>query len=247
MRRAILLACFCVAAGCAGQNSQLSSCQAEKEQLLATIRTQRETTRSLGEQVASLESRLDQAEKELARAGGGTRISSRPAEAPRIAPTKAEPLPWRAPPAKGMPQSTQQIPDQRAGNARASLAELAKRERTVKYDAAAGTARFDVPVEFRDGGAALSAADKQRLDEVSRMLRSDEVRELPVVIAGASRERAQAVADYLDRHGIPGERLLVSGSVPSANRAGATQGVSIYLAGEDSPLVAEARGHAVKR
>jgi septal ring factor EnvC (AmiA/AmiB activator) len=65
MRRAILLACAGVVAGCAGQNGQLTTCQAEKEQLLTTIRGQRETTRALTEQVASLETRLDQAEMDV--------------------------------------------------------------------------------------------------------------------------------------------------------------------------------------
>jgi hypothetical protein len=41
------------------------------------------------EQVASLESRLDQAEKQLARGDSGTRLSSRPVE--------VAPLPWRSP------------------------------------------------------------------------------------------------------------------------------------------------------
>ncbi|HEX5106645.1 MAG TPA: hypothetical protein VFV87_22650 [Pirellulaceae bacterium] len=78
-------------AGCAsGPNEQLMSCQKDKEQLLATISQQREANRAMHEQVASLETRLDQAEKELARAASGdTRISTRPVE--------VAPLPWRKP------------------------------------------------------------------------------------------------------------------------------------------------------
>src|SRR5690242_9901472 len=68
-------------AGCTLRNSQVTACQTQKEQLLTTIRTQRDTTRSLQNQVASLESRLDQAEKELARSGTGTRLSSIPSGA----------------------------------------------------------------------------------------------------------------------------------------------------------------------
>src|SRR5437762_11001555 len=68
-------------AGCTLRNSQVTACQTEKEQLLTTIRTQRDTTRSLQTQVASLESRLDQAEKELARSSTGTRLSSVPSGA----------------------------------------------------------------------------------------------------------------------------------------------------------------------
>lgn len=83
--------------GCSGPNAQLARCQEDKEQLLVTIREQRDTARTLRHQVASLESRLDQSEKELARSSGGTRVSSRPSEKP---PLKSEPLPWRAPPEK---------------------------------------------------------------------------------------------------------------------------------------------------
>ena len=86
---ALLLAALLLA-GCSAPNEQLTSCQADKEQLLVTIRQQRDSNRAMQEQVASLESRLDQAEKELARRSpAGTRISTRPLE--------AEPQPWRSP------------------------------------------------------------------------------------------------------------------------------------------------------
>jgi hypothetical protein len=251
MRRILVLTLAVLAAGCAGQNSQLATCQAEKDQLLATIRTQRETTRGLNEQVASLESRLDQAEKELARGGSGTRLSSRTQEPPATkstnapATTKTESLPWRSPAAKGTETSPQPVQGQRAGSAKSVLAELAKRERSLNYDSAAGTARIDLPLQFRDGGTTLSSADKLRLDEVSRLLRSEGARDLPIVIAGGS-ERGQAVADYLDRHGIADERLLVTANSPRGSR-GTDQSVTIYLAGNDSALVAEAKNQAVKR
>src|SRR6266481_454349 len=87
-----------VAAGCATPNSRLTICQQEKEQLLSTIRGQRDSNRALTDQLASLETRLDQAEKELARSGSGTRLSSRPSETP---PTiRNESLPWRSPAGK---------------------------------------------------------------------------------------------------------------------------------------------------
>ena len=81
---------FALLAGCASAPSeQLLSCQKDKEQLLATISQQREANRAMHEQVTSLESRLDQAEKQLAQAASGTRISSLPVE--------VTPLAWRAP------------------------------------------------------------------------------------------------------------------------------------------------------
>src|SRR5438067_389272 len=94
--------------GCTLRHSQLTSCQADKEQLLTTIRTQRDTSRALQTQVASLESRLDQAEKELARSSTGTRLSSVPSGAgdpprsipnstPTQPPIRSDGLPWRSP------------------------------------------------------------------------------------------------------------------------------------------------------
>jgi hypothetical protein len=88
------LAILMALGGCAGSKSKLATCQQDKEQLLATIREQRESNRALQEQVASLETRLDQAEKTLALGSGGTRLSSRP---PSPAGPKPEPLPWRLP------------------------------------------------------------------------------------------------------------------------------------------------------
>jgi septal ring factor EnvC (AmiA/AmiB activator) len=86
----LLLLATILATGCASApNEQLLSCQKDKEQLLATISQQREANRAMHEQVASLESRLDQAEKQLARGDSGTRLSSRPVE--------VAPLPWRSP------------------------------------------------------------------------------------------------------------------------------------------------------
>src|SRR5437773_11132858 len=101
----------CLATGCSTSGSRLATCQQEKEQLLTTIRGQRDSNRELTDQLASLESRLDQAEKELARSGSGTRLSSRPSETPPAEPKAAtsgrglaysptvqsDSLPWRAP------------------------------------------------------------------------------------------------------------------------------------------------------
>jgi outer membrane protein OmpA-like peptidoglycan-associated protein len=240
MRRAILLACAGLAVGCAGQNAQLTTCQTEKEQLLTTIRGQRETTRTLSEQVASLETRLDQAETELARAGGGnTRLSSRPSAAPPAA--KAESLPWR-PPAKAEPKAkASENRQSRSGAAGANvsgesrLLDLARRDGRVKYDASARAARVDVPVTFSEQQATLTAEDKRRLDDVSKLLRSDEARDLQIMVAGVEPARAQAVADYLDRHGIAQERLAVSGNASRKARESGS-GVEIYLLDADAPL-----------
>jgi outer membrane protein OmpA-like peptidoglycan-associated protein len=261
--------CFLVAiTGCATHSSQLATCQAEKDQLLTTIRNQRDTARTLQQQVASLETRLDQAEKELARAGGGTRISTRPSETP---PTiRSESLPWRSPAGKNEP-STGDGAKPRTSNTKTdgsgdSLLALARRDRRIQYDAATRAAKIDLPVSFDEKSAMLTAEGKRQLDDLARLLKSDDARELRVMVAGfaagrpstiapkaegedrfaSARQlgtaRAQAVADYLDRHGIAQERLGVSGTGTRDLAGGggeklATSGVQIYLLDSNAPVV----------
>jgi outer membrane protein OmpA-like peptidoglycan-associated protein len=255
-------------AGCSGPNSQLSAIQEDKAKLLATIRQQRDAGRALQKQVASLETRLDQAEKELAFRTGGTRVSSRPAEG--STPVKTESLPWRSPPGK---VNSPPAGDRRSGStsrssaSNASLAQLAERDRRLSYDAQSRTAELDLPIAFEKEGATLTAEGKRQLDEVARLLKSDEASELRVMVAGYAvgrpsitgpipegepristarqlgASRAQAVADYLDRHGIAQERLGVTGvgsATPPAGAKGnslAASGVQIYLLEPDAPVV----------
>ena len=245
-------------AGCSGANSQLATCQAEKDQLLGTIRNQRDTTRALNQQVASLETRLDQAEKELARGSTGTRLSSRPTEPavgapeptagqlqpPAPSPVKSDSLPWRSPASKSEPAPLPEVKT-RASSAKpstsSSLVSLARRDSRLQYDAKAQAARVDLPIAFDEKSATLTAADKLKLDELAKLLRSDDGRELRVVVAGrrvssageTDTARAQAVADYLDRHGIAGSRLAVTrGSTDAA----AGSPVQIYLVEPTAPI-----------
>jgi outer membrane protein OmpA-like peptidoglycan-associated protein len=265
MRPASYLFCLASAAlvGCSTAASRVATCQAEKDQLLATIRTQRDTTRDLQSQLASLESRLDQAEKELARAGGGTRISSRPSASP---PTqKNESLPWRSPAAKpdskAPPPDNRRSSDTKSTSEAASLLSLARRDRRLHYDAAASAAKVDVPIAFEEKTATLTGEDKRQLDELARLLKTDDARELRVMVAGfaagrpsttapkadgedrfgSARQlgaaRAQAVADYLDRHGIAQERLAVTGTGSRGGEQQTASGVQIYLLEPDAAVV----------
>ena len=281
----VLLVPLAAATGCTGAGSQLATCQAEKEQLLATIRGQRETTRSLEQQVASLENRLDQSEKELARRPTDIRVSSRPAEpvsapvAPLAPPTKAtqrpsDSLPWRAPTSTGeqkqpgaeKPHTSSKQPTAGA----ATLLALARKDQRVRYDADSQAAKIELPVAFSELSATLTGEDKKQLDEVARLLKSAEARDLRIMVAGRSAgrlptadakadgerfasarqlgtARAQAVADYLDRHGIAQERLAVSATgVPAASGA-AVSPVEIYLLDRDAPVVGWEPGKAVRR
>lgn len=192
-----------ILSGCAGANSQVATCQAEKEQLLATIRTQRDANRSLTDQVASLESRLDQAEKTLARSGSAPRLSKASSASPQIG--QATNLSWRNPEA-APPVASSSAPT----SARANLQKLAAHDARVKLDPQANSAQLELPLRFRDQSATLTAEDKVHLDETARLLKVDEARDLQIVIAGSQAARAHAVADYLDRHGIARERLIVS-------------------------------------
>lgn len=255
--------------GCATHNNQVAVCQAEKEQLLATIRGQRDSNRDLTRQVASLESRLDEAEKELARSGGATRLSSRPSETPPL--IRSESLPWRSPPATAEVAGRPDAGSQRAEvgsqkSADKSLLALARRDRRIQYDAAARAAKVDLPISFEDKSATLTGDGKRQLDELARLLKSDEARDLRVMVAGFSAgrpsttapkeagderfasarqlgtARAQAVADYLDRHGIAQERLGVSGTgtrdvqTSGGDKIAAT-GVQVYLLEPDATVV----------
>jgi outer membrane protein OmpA-like peptidoglycan-associated protein len=226
--------------GCTTSNSQLATCQTEKEQLLTTIRSQRDTARALNEKLASVEGRLDQAEKELARTGGsGTRLSSVPARPNEPSPSamKSDALPWRSPAGKtdspAQPEKSSPRPGitSTVSKPRGSLVALAKRDNRVRYDSATRAAEIDAQVQFENRSATISAASKRQLDDIARLLRTDEARDLPIVVAAPDASRAKAVADYLDSHGIPEERLAVSTMArrSTASKSTASDGVQVFV------------------
>lgn len=242
------------ALGCSSTNSQLTTCQAEKEQLLTTIRTQRDTTRALNEQVASLETRLDQAEKQLASGGSPTRFSSLPnrsnpptdkSPSDRSPPIKSDSLPWRSPGAKTEPTGPDLKPNTRASTnpsaARDSLIALSKRDSRVRYDATSRAAEIETQIQFDNNSATLSAEGKRQLDDLSRLLRTDEARDLRIVVSGGP-GRAQAVADYLDRHGISDQRLSITSTKTPATadpaKLAANGGVQVFLLDPDASVTA---------
>jgi len=232
-----------LATGCSTPNAKLTQIQQDKEQLLVAIREQRDKNQQLQSQVVSLESRLGEAERELARAGGGTRISTKPNQP--LPPAQSQPLPWRAPAGKAGDSAAPLRSDHKTigpalRSAGGSLATLAERDSRVQLDARNGRARLDSPLTFDEHQGTLTAESKRQLDQVAKLLRSEEARELQITIDGAGgTERAQAVADYLDRHGIAHERLQVtggSGVSPAAMRTNPAGGVQIYLSEADQPL-----------
>ncbi|HEY2410816.1 MAG TPA: hypothetical protein VGI40_01155 [Pirellulaceae bacterium] len=233
--------------GCSTSSSKLATIQGEKEQLLTTIRSQRDTERALNEKLVSVEGRLDQAEKELARSGGsGTRLSSIPARPSYSSPAavKSDNLPWRSPagktdspvlPDKSSPRS--EI-NSTAAKPRGSLVALAKRDNRVRYDSTARAAEIDTQVQFDDKSATISAAGKRQLDEVARLLRTNEACDLPIVVAAPDAARAKAVADYLDSHGIPEDRLAVStaGRRGVVSKTTTASGVHVFVLDSDAAV-----------
>ena len=192
--------------GCTTGSSRLATCQAEKEQLLTTIRGQRQHLTNSTEQLASLESRLDQAEKELARSSsGGTRLSSNPGDTPpgvKAATTgrgldqpqtaRSDSLPWRSPAKAEFASRSSDVGSQRSNGS--SLLTLARRDRRLQYDAAARAAKIDLPISFDKDSAGLTAEDKRKLDDLARLLKSDDARELRVMVAGSTVGRPSTTA-----------------------------------------------------
>ena len=196
--------------GCAGgPSAQVTSCQAEKKELLAAIEQERAASKGVKERAAALEARLDQSEKEIARLTG--RRSAWDSDSPRSASTRnstdkapatktsssnkspAETLPWRphrdnAPveePKPKKPANAATKPKVSA-QAKVGLSALAQRDSRLEYDPATNTAKFNVDVAFDAGGAALTAEGRKELDELARWLQSEQTRELRVLVAGSS-------------------------------------------------------------
>jgi outer membrane protein OmpA-like peptidoglycan-associated protein len=198
----------------------------------------------------------------LARGGSPTRLSSRPSETPPAA--RSENLPWRVPETKGKTESptktNMRTSGIRSASSDASLLALARRDRRLHYDATSHAARIDLPVAFDDKSATITGEGKRQLDDLARLLKTDDARDFRVMVAGSSAgrpsttaaqdesserfasarqlgtARAQAVADYLDRHGIAQERLAVSGT-GARETANGGSGVQIYLLESDAPVV----------
>src|SRR5207249_6832884 len=66
----ILIVVSLVPLGCAGQNAQVNRIQGEKQELISTVEKERADKKALEQRAASLEARLDQSEKEIARLTG---------------------------------------------------------------------------------------------------------------------------------------------------------------------------------
>ncbi|MCE9528782.1 MAG: OmpA family protein, partial [Planctomycetales bacterium] len=145
-------------------------------------------------------------------------------------------LPWRGPKAipstKPPKESTKlESPTRTSSKVTPTLRSLAQRDTRLQYEAATDTARYQLDVPFEENGAGLTAEGRKRLDDLASWLMAEQTKELRVLVSGSSTgmrkpkagddkpryandrqlgaARAGAVADYLDRHGITADRLVV--------------------------------------
>jgi len=271
--------------GCAGQNAQVNRIQGEKQELISTVEKERADKKALQQRTASLEARLDQSEKEIARLTGrksnwddsslrSASSKSSSANNPSQANTKSpktlsgdtkllpaeQPLLWKAP--KEIPSSSTKPatkpPGEKTSESSSKVTPtvrgLSQRDPRLQYDAATDTARYQMEITFEENGAGLTAQGRKRLDDLASWLKADATKELRVLVSGSSTgmkkpkagdekprfandrqlgaARAGAVADYLDRHGIFADRLVVlgSGSPQFDPEVTSTSPVQIYLA-----------------
>ena len=293
---AAISAVLSVVAGCAGPNAQVSQIQSEKQELISTLKAQKEEQEALQQRAASLELRLDQSEKEIVRLTGR---KSNWDEGARSASTKnlplplgegrgeglgaaskkdekvpaTEKLPWRSPAgirSSSVPKPSTTPPKEpvKTGNTtRAStkvtpsLRSLAQRDSRLQYDAATDTARYQLDIAFEDNAAGLTAEGRKRLDDLASWLKAEQTKELRVLVSGSSAgmkkpkagedkpryandrqlgaARAGAVADYLDRHGITADRLVIVGTGGPQKPLEETSGspVQIHLAQSSAPVL----------
>jgi outer membrane protein OmpA-like peptidoglycan-associated protein len=191
-------------------------------------------------------------------------------------------MPWRSPaekasrakpPTKTAQSKSQSKTSQSPKSSAGALAALVSQDERLKLDRETGTAQLDLNVQFESGTASLTAADRQQLDEVVKLLKSDDAADLRVMVSGfaagkpvavegeagsriasprqLAAARAQAVADYLDSHGIAGERLAVSGTGARAKLSAESEqlagGVALHLLPPDMPVVGWGSGDATLR
>lgn len=281
-----LAAALSLAVGCAGPNAQVSQIQSEKEELISTLKAQKDEQEALQRRAASLEQRLDQSEKEIVRLTGrsspwaqetrtaSSKNAASPSDNSKPSPSlsvpekdsPAEKLPWRSPatkPSTTPPKESPKLesPTRTSSKVTPTLRSLAQRDSRLQYDAATDTARYQLDVPFEDNGAGLTAEGRKRLDDLASWLKAEQTKELRVLVSGSSTgmkkpkagddkprfandrqlgaARAGAVADYLDRHGITADRLVIVGAGGPSKPLEDTSGspVQIHLAPPNAPVL----------
>ena len=266
-----------ISAGCKTPLQQVQRLEAEKDELKAAIRMQRDQNRTLQTELASLEQRLDQAETQLA--GGTPRtlsqrtasspvgsslaaISSPPRPTAKSKPAPEDQLPWR--PHRAVAPSNSVLP---------AIAQLARQDERVEVDPETGAGVWAAGVSFEPNTSALTPEGRQELAELAKLLQRSPASKFRVLVATSaertgsrSREgmaksgrqlatsRAQSVADYLDRHGIAEDRLAIASTgVRKSTRdqhglpATGAEDVRIYLVDPEQPILGWLSPDTVRR
>ncbi|WP_254509576.1 OmpA family protein [Anatilimnocola floriformis] len=269
----ICVALLTAVLGCASPNAQVRRVEDEKEQLKATIRMQRDQNRTLQTQVAGLETRLDEAETQLA--GGKRRTltqdsASGTVTSPLAGNTRARPKPqpaeeslsWR--PHRGATSANTVLP---------AVAQLARQDERIAVDPETGAGVWSPGVTFEPNKAALTPQGRQQLQELARVLQKQPANKFRVLVATSAERtgsrsrdaaatsgrklaasRAQSVADYLDGHGIAEDRLAIASTGVRKNTreqhglpADGVEDVRIYLVDPEQPVLGWLQNDTVRR
>jgi len=270
----LILACTSLC-GCTSPNAQVQRVQGEKQELLATIRQQRDANRNLQTQLASLEQRLDQAETQLA--GGTPRtLASRTSLAPRPGSVSTALAPKPKPEGKSAESALPWRPHRVATQPPASLpaiAQLSRQDDRIEVDAETGAGVWAQGITFEQNSSVLTPESRQQLAELAKLLQRSPASKFRVLVATSAERsgsrtreaaaksgrqlatsRAQSVADYLDRHGIAEDRLAISSTgVRKSTRnehgelAIATEDVRVYLVDPDQPVLGWLQPESIRR
>ncbi|WP_425613855.1 OmpA family protein [Anatilimnocola sp. NA78] len=249
--------------------------QGEKQELLATIRQQRDANRNLQTQMASLEQRLDQAETQLA--GGKPRpLANRTSLAPQPGNVATALAPKPRPEAKSGESALPWRPHRVATQPPASLpalAQLSRQDDRIEVDAETGAGVWAQGITFEQNSSVLTPESRQQLAELAKLLQRSPASKFRVLVATSAERsgsrtreaaaksgrqlatsRAQSVADYLDRHGIAEDRLAISSTgvrKSARNEAGelamATDDVRVYLVDPDQPVLGWLQPESIRR
>lgn len=147
----------------------------------------------------------------------------------------------------------------------ARLAELARRNPSLRYDAEAGVAKFDQDVLFATADATLASDAEALLREFAAVFQAEDARDLKIMIVGhtddlaiskkparnrfrtnweLSTARALSVAEFLRRAGLPEDRMGIAGfagNQPVAPNEGQHRArnrrVEIFVIPPETPVV----------
>jgi hypothetical protein len=206
--------------GCAASNGKFAQLAQEKSQLVATIESERKLNAELQSKLQLASQRAADAERELALVHGDHPKSN----------LVSATIPRGAPPA--------------------SLADIAKNNPLLQYNASRRAARVQAELTFNDDQRP-SYETRRTLHRVADCLAGQAGRSLAVRITGpadaAGARQAAAIADFFRERGIPSDHILVaagdSGGIDEEGRQlpGGARGVGLSLVelGDASGTVAQ--------